>query len=103
MGTYRFIVDVETDEADRLTNTENLRIAIADGADSQITVTRVRVDGREFDPEHGELEASPINADIDRMIMEGRTIQAIKELRSNDPNLSLMGAKELVDKWRASR
>jgi ribosomal protein L7/L12 len=103
MGKYRFIVDVDTDEADRLTDTENLRIAIADGADSQLTVTRVRIDGREFDAEHGTLEATPINADIAQLIAEGRTIQAIKMLRDLDLNLSLMEAKTLVDNWRAKR
>lgn len=103
MKTYRFTVEVIADEADRLLHTEALREALADAADSQLTVARVRIDGREFDAEHGTLEETPINADIDALITRGLTIQAIKMLRANDPGLDLMGAKKLVDDWRNKR
>ena len=103
MRTYRFTVEVTADEADRLLDTENLRIALGDAADSQLTVTSVRIDGREYDPATYTLEETPINSDIAQEIALGHTIQAIKMLRENNEGMSLMEAKKLIDDWREKR
>ena len=115
--TYRIVVDVVADESDRLLHTEAVREGVAalihefygvDGAslagwgEVSALITSIRVDGREFDPTSQTLEATPINADISQMIWEGRTIQAIKQLRADNEGMSLMEAKDLVDKWRAN-
>ena len=105
--TYRIILDVTADETDRLLDTEDLRGFLAECAATWETpfgeVVNVRVDGRNWDEDKRALEETPINADIAKMIWEGRSIQAIKELRANNEGMSLMQAKDLVDKWRANR
>ncbi len=111
--TYRFTVDVTADEMDRLLDTEEVRLVIAQTIRDEFRpgqalkrdapIIALRVDGRELDFGTGKLEETPINAEINDLIVKGQSIQAIKALRANDASLSLMGAKDLVDKWRANR
>lgn len=117
MKTYKIVVEVTADEADRLLNTEDVRLAIAgvirddftsEGAllgydEVSALVSRIRIDGREYDLHTATLEETPINADIANLIAEGKTILAIRELRAANEGMSLMEAKTLVDNWRARR
>jgi hypothetical protein len=109
MAKHTFIVEVEADEADGLAATEDIRHALAHivwsafrPGRTEAPVVGVRIDGRQYDFVSGKL-ATPINADIARMIAENRIIPAIKELRANDPGLSVGDAMRLVDNWKVSR
>lgn len=113
MAKHTFTVEVETDEADALAATEAMRHALAESIwdefrpgrvlRGEAPVTGIRIDGRQYDFVAGKLEATPINADIARMIVENRIIPAIKALRENNPGMRLAEAKKLVDNWKASR
>jgi len=116
--TYRIVIDVTADESDRLLDTETVRLAIGNELAEYFTdaasdlggwdevsalITRIRVDGREYDIARRTLEVTPINAEIAEDIMLGRKIQAIKALRANNEGMTLIEAKDLVDKWAANR
>lgn len=111
--TYRIVIDVTADESDRLMDTEEVRLILGQllldeyrpgrALKRDAPITSIRVDGRNVDFTTGALEVTPINAEIAEDIMLGRKIQAIKALRANNEGMTLLEARDLVDKWAENR
>lgn len=110
----RVTIEVEVEETDRLFDTEQFRLELAQHiqydyvvaqpmyGEPEARITAIRVDGIRFDPATYDFEPGPITAEIAAEIMAGRKIVAIKMVRENTA-CSLMEAKEAVDKYAANR
>lgn len=71
-------------------------------------VNKIRVDGLQWDKETSRLvQVGPVTPEVERLLMNGQRISAIKELRIQAGEageyLGLADAKAIVDEWEARR